>query len=34
MPFQETCAMAERIAVLKDDDTGSFTISELAGATA
>jgi transposase InsO family protein len=30
MPFQETCALAERIAVLKDYDTGVFTISELA----
>ena len=30
MPFQETCALAERIAVLKDYETGVFTISELA----
>jgi transposase InsO family protein len=30
MPFQETCALAERIAVLKDYDTGVFTVAELA----
>ena len=30
MPFQETSALAERIAVLKDYETGVFTVSELA----
>jgi hypothetical protein len=30
MPFQETGAMAERIALVKDYDTGVFSISELA----
>ena len=30
MPFQETSVMAARISVLKDYDTGVFTVSELA----
>ena len=30
MPFQETCVMAERISVLKDYDTGVFSVAELA----
>jgi hypothetical protein len=30
MPFQETGAMTERIALLKDFDTGVFSVAELA----
>jgi transposase-like protein len=30
MPFQETGAMAERIALVKDYDTGVFSVAELA----
>ena len=29
MPFQETCVLAERISVLKDYDTGVFTVAGL-----
>ena len=29
MPFRETCRMEERIAMLRDYDTGAFTVSEL-----
>src|SRR6185503_8396987 len=29
MPFKETCPMEERIAMLRDYDTGAFTVSEL-----
>ena len=30
MPFQETGASAERIALLKDDDAGVFSVAGLA----
>ena len=29
MPFKETCPMEERIAMLRDYETGAFTVSEL-----
>jgi transposase-like protein len=29
MPFKETCAMEERVAMLREHDTGLFTVSEL-----
>jgi transposase InsO family protein len=30
MPFQETCVLAERIALFRDYETGAFSVSELA----
>ena len=30
MPFQETCPVEERVAMLRDYDTGAFTVSEVA----
>jgi len=30
MPFKETCAMEERIAMLREYDSGAFGVSDLA----